>query len=61
MRMSCKGKILWKLSLVTILWGIWKKRNVRTFSNKCARVDDLVEGIWRWTTWWDNQVSTCVL
>lgn len=42
---SLRGKILWKFTLVAVLWCIWIERNTRTFKgskNHYKSVDDSI-------------------
>lgn len=40
---SYRGKVIWKLMLVAVLWNIWLERNNRIFQGQCRRVNMVVD------------------
>ena len=44
---SIRGKILWQIACLTLLWIVWEERNVRIFKDK-GRLEGML---------WDLQLN----
>lgn len=38
-----KGRIMWRLSFLAIVWAIWKEKNSRCFEGRSSTMGDVVE------------------
>lgn len=40
-----KGQMMWEFSLLTVIWSLWKERNLRCFDGRSSHWKGLVEKV----------------